>query len=562
MFQGSAEDSFSPKRKLQTALDKAVLEKRYKDAGIIQNDLENIEKLQMDLKVALQQRRYQDAADIEVKIKKVSSDLNDMKDPAQSVESQFTLNASSSPKRKLQSALDKAVLEQRYKDTGIIQIDLDNIENLQMDLKVALEQRRYQDAADIEVKIKKVSSDLNDMKDSAQSVESQLTLSNLSSTKRKLKTDLDKTVLEKRYKDAGIMQDIIKTITTFEKLQMDLNVAIDQRRYQDAPDIEVKIEKVSFDFNDMKDQVQSGESQFTLNASSSPKRKLQTELDKAVLAKQYKDADIIQIDLDNIEKLIMDLKVALEQRRYQDAADIEVKIKKVSSNLNEMKDPAQSVDSQFTLNGSSLPKRKLQAAPDKAVLEQRYKNAGIIQINLDNIEKLQMDLKVAMEQRRYQDAADLEVKIKKVLSDLNDIKDPAQSVDSQLTLNESSSPERKLQTALDKAVLEQRYKDSDIIQIHLDNIEKLQMHLKVALEQRRYQDVADIEVKTKKICYDLNDMKDPAQLGIFACIIPKKQNGKITGYECSFVDEQLGFPCNAKGRLLNNMKNHMKDVHS
>ena len=60
-----------------------------------------------------------------------------MKDPAQSVDSQFTLNASSSPERKLQAALDKAVLEQRYNDAGIIQIDLDNIEKLQMDLKVA-----------------------------------------------------------------------------------------------------------------------------------------------------------------------------------------------------------------------------------------------------------------------------------------------------------------------------------------------------------------------------------------------------------------------------------------
>ena len=85
-----------------------------------------------------------------------------------------------------------------------------------MDLKVAIDQRRYQDAADIEVKIKTFSSDSNDMKDPTQSLDSQFTLNDSSSLKRKLQTDLDKAVLAKRYKDAGIIQDIIKTIRTFE----------------------------------------------------------------------------------------------------------------------------------------------------------------------------------------------------------------------------------------------------------------------------------------------------------------------------------------------------------
>ena len=131
-----------------------------------------------------------------------------------------------------------------------------------------------------------------------------------------------------------------------------------------------------------------------------------------------------------------------------------------------------------------------------------------------------------------------------------------------MTLNDSTSVKEKLQKDLNKAVLEKRFKDAGTIQINIAAVEKLQIELKNAVDQGRYKEAADLEDSIKKFSSDFNSTKEQAQSEIFACIKPKKRNNQITGYECSFVDEKLGFPCNARGRLLESMKNHVKNTHN
>ena len=137
------------------------------------------------------------------------------------------------------------------------------------------------------------------------------------------------------------------------------------------------------------------------------------------------------------------------------------------------------------------------------------------------------------------------------------------------TDSNSASTKRKLQNDLGNAVKEKRYKEAAIIQNDINNVsnlEKWNKELEIAVAEKRYGDASSLDEKIKKVISNLNfksDIKNPSpsESGIFACIKPKKQNGRISGYECTFVDQNLGFPCNVRGRILENMNTHVKNKH-
>ena len=123
-----------------------------------------------------------------------------------------------------------------------------------------------------------------------------------------------------------------------------------------------------------------------------------------------------------------------------------------------------------------------------------------------------------------------------------------------------------IKSKIDENLTEKDYASAAQNQTILTNLEKWNKELEIAVAEKRYGDASSLDEKIKKVISNLNfksDIKNPSpsESGIFACIKPKKQNGKISGYECTFVDQNLGFPCNVRGRILENMKTHVKNTH-
>ena len=42
---------------------------------------------------------------------------------------------------------------------------------------------------------------------------------------------------------------------------------------------------------------------------------------------------------------------------------------------------------------------------------------------------------------------------------------------------------------------------------------------------------------------------------------PKKKDGKITGYECIYIDQETNHPCLRRSRNISSAKEHLNNVH-